>query len=310
VSDDDEADPLDAYSRAVITAVERLGPSVVRVETLGRRGPGGGSGFVLAGDGFVLTNDHVVRGAAEVTVELLDQRRLTARVVGRDPDTDLAVLRVGATGLVPAPLGDSRALRVGQLVIALGSPYGFRSTVTAGVVSALGRSLRSRSGRLMDDVIQTDAALNPGNSGGPLADFRGRVVGVNTAAILPGQGIAFAIPARTAAFVAGRLIRDGRISRGVLGIGGQTVPLPRAVVRHYRLAGETGVRVLTVEPQGPAHRAGVQRSDVIVELAGQRVETVDDLQRLLADLGAEGSVRVRLLRLTDLEELEVEPAAA
>jgi S1-C subfamily serine protease len=304
-----EDEPLDAYSRAVVSAAERLGPSVVRVETRGRRGSGQGSGFILAGDGFVMTNSHVVHGASRLEVELLDQRHLPATIVGEDPDTDVAVLRVGASDLVAAPVGHSRALRVGQLVIALGCPYGFRSTVTAGVVSALGRSLRARSGRRMDDIIQTDAALNPGNSGGPLADAQGRVVGVNTAAILPGQGIAFAIPMDVAQVVAGRLIRDGRISRRVLGIGGQTVSLPRAVARHHGLTGDSGVQVLKIEPRGPADQAGVLRSDIIVELQGHRVESIDDLQRLLAD-GASRRVRIRLLRLNRLAELEVEPAAA
>jgi S1-C subfamily serine protease len=304
---DEEA--LDAYSRSVVVAVERLGPSVVKVETRGRN-PGGGSGFVLAGDGFVLTNSHVVQGASSVQVELLDQRSLPAQVVGDDPDTDVAVVRVAATGLPAAPLGDSRRLRVGQLVVALGSPYGFQSTVTAGVVSAVGRALRARSGRLMADIIQTDAALNPGNSGGPLADSSGRVIGVNTAAILPGQGIAFAIPIHTAQFVAARLIRDGRISRGVLGVAGQTVPLPRAVARQYGLPAPSGVQVSSVEPHGPAERAGILRSDVIVEFDGQPVESVDDLQRLLADRGAGGRFRLRLLRLMRLEEMDVEPAAA
>jgi S1-C subfamily serine protease len=304
---DEEA--LDSYSRSVVAAVERLGPSVVKVETRGRN-RGGGSGFLLAGDGFVLTNSHVVQGASAVTVELLDQRSLSAQVVGDDPDTDVAVVRVAATGLQAAPLGDSRRLRVGQLVVALGSPYGFQSTVTAGVVSAVGRSLRARSGRLMADIIQTDAALNPGNSGGPLADSSGRVIGVNTAAILPGQGIAFAIPIHTAQFVAARLIRDGRISRGVLGVAGQTVPLPRAVARQYGLPAASGVQVLSVEPHGPAERAGLLRSDVIVEFDGHPVQSVDDLQRLLADRGAGGRFRLRLLRLMRLEELDVEPAAA
>jgi S1-C subfamily serine protease len=303
---------LDAYSRAVVSAVERLAPSVVRVETRGRGGQGGGSGFVLAGDGFVLTNSHVVRGASRLSVDLADreQRSLPAVLVGDDPDTDVAVVRVGATDLQAAPLGDSRRLRVGQLVVALGSPYGFQSTVTSGVVSALGRSLRARSGRLMADIIQTDAALNPGNSGGPLADSAGRVVGVNTAAILPGQGIAFAIPIHTAQFVAARLIRDGRISRGVLGVAGQTAPLPRAIRRENGLAGATGVQVLRLEADGPAERAGVLTGDVIVEFDGHPVETVDDLQRLLADRGSGGRFRLRLLRLLRLEELDVEPIAA
>jgi len=307
---DDEL--LDAYSQAVVSAVERLAPSVARVETRGRRGQAGGSGFVLAGDGFLLTNSHVVRGASHLSVDLMDrdQRSLPAEIVGDDPDTDVAVVRVGATDLRAAPLGDSRRLRVGQLVVALGSPYGFQSTVTSGVVSAVGRSLRARSGRLMADIIQTDAALNPGNSGGPLADSSGRVVGVNTAAILPGQGIAFAIPIHTAQFVAARLIRDGRISRGLLGIAGQTAPLPRAIRREHDLAASTGVKVLKVEANGPADRAGVLTSDVIIEFDGHTVETVDDLQRLLADRGAGGRFRLRLLRVFRLEELDVEPTAA
>ena len=305
-------DLLDAYSRTVVSAVERLAPSVVRVETRSRRGGGGGSGFVLAGDGFVLTNSHVVRGASRLSVDLADQeqRSLPADLVGDDPDTDVAVVRVGATDLPAAPLGDSRRLRVGQVVLALGSPYGFQSTVTSGVVSALGRTLRARSGRLMSDIIQTDAALNPGNSGGPLADSAGRVVGVNTAAILPGQGIAFAIPIHTAQFVAARLIRDGRISRGLLGIAGQTWPLPRAIRRELGLPAATGVQVLKVESNGPAERAGVLVGDVIVEFDARPVETVDDLQRLLADRGSGGRFRLRLLRLLRLEELDVEPIAA
>ena len=309
-----DAEALDAYSRAVVGAVMRLGPSVVKVETRSGRGRGGaGSGFVLAGDGFILTNSHVVHGSTSTEVEMIDERRLPAQVVGDDPDTDLAVLRIAAGGLPPVELGDSRVLRVGQLVIALGSPYGFQSTVTAGVVSALGRSLRARSGRLMDDIIQTDTALNPGNSGGPLVDSNGLVVGVNTAAILPGQGICFAIPSHTAQFVAGRLIRDGHIRRGLIGVGGQTVPLPRAVVRHFDLSASTGVRVLSVEPRGPADRAGLLPGDVILRFGDRPVATVDDLQRVLAD-GDGGfagrPVRVRVLRLVDIRELDVEPVAA
>jgi S1-C subfamily serine protease len=308
---DVEDDALDAYSRAVIGAVESLGPCVVRVGVEARTGPGGGSGFVLAGDGFVLTNSHVVRRATRLTVDLPEGRRsLAADLVGDDPETDVAVLRVAATELEPAPLGDSRSLRVGQLVLALGSPYGFESTVTAGVVSALGRSLRARSGRLMADMIQTDAALNPGNSGGPLADARGRVVGVNTAAILPGQGIAFAIPIRTAEFVAGRLIRDGRIARAVLGIAGQTAPIPRAAMRLHGLAARTGVQVQKVDPDGAAGRAGVLVGDVVVRFDGQPVRDVDDLQRLLADRSSGGRFALGVLRVTELEEVDVEPVAA
>jgi S1-C subfamily serine protease len=303
-----DAQALDAYSSAIVRAVERVGPSVVKVEVRGRGGGGGGSGFVLAGDGFILTNSHVVDGATAIDVELIDERRLPARVVGEDPDTDLAVLRVPTSGLPAVALGDSRGLRVGQLVIALGSPYGFQSTVTAGVVSAVGRSLRTRSGRLVDDVVQTDAALNPGNSGGPLADSSGRVIGVNTAAILPGQGICFAIPVRTAQFVAGRLIRDGTITRGLIGIRGQTVPIPRAVVHHYHLGAATGVRVLSLEPGGPAAAAAIRKDDVIVGLGENAVGSVDDMQRVLADASDGQALPVRLLRSSVMRQMRVRPA--
>jgi S1-C subfamily serine protease len=310
---------LDAYSRAVTAAVERAGPSVVQVETRrqgsGRRpraaGEGGtGSGFVFTPDGFVLTNSHVVHGAERVEATLADGRRLSAELVGDDPDTDLAVLRVAAPGLVAAALGDSRTLQVGQIAIALGNPYGFQWTVTAGVVSALGRSLRARSGRLMDGIIQTDAALNPGNSGGPLIDSRGEVIGVNTAAILPAQGLCFAIPIRTAQLVAGRLIKDGRVSRAVIGVGGHTVPLPRNLVRHHRLGVESGVRVLSVEPDGPAARAGLQEADIIVSFAGEAIHGIDDLQKLLTDGLAGLRCAVTVLRRGAVESLEMVPVAS
>jgi S1-C subfamily serine protease len=304
---------LDAYSQAVVSAVERASPSVVHVAVRSggrRRGEGGGSGFVLAPDGFVLTNSHVVHGASEVRVTLADGSRWLARPVGDDPESDLAVLRVDAPDLVPIPRGDSRALRAGQLVIALGSPYGFQATVTAGIVSALGRSLRARSGRLIDNVIQTDAALNPGNSGGPLVDHRGAAVGVNTAAVLPGQGVCFAIPLHTAERVAADLIRDGRVRRARIGVGGQTVPVPRALARHHRLAGETGVRVLSVEKGGAADAAGVLRGDVIVGLDGATVADVDDLQRLLGEAAIGRSLRLSVLRLTERVDLAVVPGEA
>jgi len=299
---------LDAYSQAVTSAVERASPSVVHVSVLSPgRGEAGGSGFVLAPDGFLLTNSHVVERASEVFVSLADGSRWPARLVGDDRESDLAVLRADAPDLVPIRRGDSRALRVGQLVIALGSPYGFQATVTAGIVSALGRSLRARSGRLIDNVIQTDAALNPGNSGGPLVDHGGAAVGVNTAAVLPGQGVSFAIPLHTAERVAAALIREGRVRRARIGVGGQTVPVPRALARHHALAAGTGVKVLSVEKGEPADDAGLLRGDVIVGLDGATVAGVDDLQRLLGEAAVGRPVRLALLRLTEKHEVVVVP---
>jgi S1-C subfamily serine protease len=296
----------------VVAAVERAAPSVVHVAVrfAGRRGrgrEGGGSGFVLTPDGFVVTNSHVVQGASELVVTLADGSAWPARLTGDDPGSDLALLRVDAPDLVPIARGDSRALRVGQLVVALGSPYGFRASVTAGIVSALSRSLRTRSGRLVDNVIQTDAALNPGNSGGPLVDHRGAAVGVNTAAVLPGQGVSFAIPLRGAERVAAALIRDGRVRRARLGIGAETAPVPRALARHHRLAAESGVKVLAVEADSPAETAGVLRGDVVVGLGGSPVTDVDDLQRLLGEAAIGQPVGVSLLRLTDRRDLVVVP---
>lgn len=303
---------LDAYSQAVTRAVERAAPSVVHVavRSAGRRGEGGGSGFVLTPDGFLLTNSHVVRGSASVTATLADGSRWPARLVGNDPEADLALLRVEAGGLAPIARGDSRALRVGQLVVALGSPYGFQATVTAGIVSALGRSLRASSGRLIDNVIQTDAALNPGNSGGPIVDHRGAVVGVSTAAVLPGQGLCFAIPLHTAERVVAALIRDGRVRRARIGVGGQTVSIPRALARHNGFTSERGVRVLSVEPGEPAASAGLLRGDVIVGLDGSPVSEVDDLQRLLDETAVGRALRLSVLRLTERRELVVVPREA
>ncbi len=305
------SDLLDAYSRAVVSAVAKAAPSVVHVGVCfsgrRRRGEGGGSGFVLTPDGFVVTNSHVVSEAAERRVTLADGSAWSARLVGDDPDSDVALLRIDAPELVPIARGDSRAIRVGQLVIALGSPYGFRATVTAGIVSALGRSLRTGSGRLVDNVIQTDAALNPGNSGGPLVDHRGAAVGVNTAAILPGQGVSFAIPLSTVERVAAALIRDGRVRRARIGIGAETVPVPRALARHHRLAAASGVKVLSVEKDAPADAAGILRGDVIVALDASPVADVDDLQRLLGEPAIARELRLTLLRLTDELELLVVP---
>ena len=310
-----DAELLDAYSRAVVDAAERVSPSVANVEVRGgeprggrRERRGSGSGFVFTPDGFVLTNSHVVHGASEIEVTLADGRPLEASLVGDDPDTDLAVLRVNAPNLVPVSFGDSSKVRPGQLVIAIGNPYGFQYTVTAGVVSALGRSLRARSGRLIDDVIQTDAALNPGNSGGPLVTSRGDVVGVNTAAILPAQGICFAIAIDTAKYVAGRLIRDGRIRRGKIGIAGQTVPLHRRVVRFHGLEVESGVFVTSVEPESPAERAGLLEGDVVVEYGGARVAGIDDLHRLLSEAEPGDEALLTLVRGGQKLDVRITPA--
>lgn len=287
-----DAELLDAYSRTVSRVVEHVAPAVVSVEVHHRRSRtasaqreerGHGSGFVFTPDGFILTNSHVAHGATKTDVAFADGRRFRAALVGDDPDTDLAVLRVDDSAQVAAPpaLGDSAALRVGQVVIAIGNPLGFQSTVTAGVVSALGRSFRSVSGRLIDNVIQTDAALNPGNSGGPLLDSRGNVVGVNTAVILPAQGICFAVAVNTVKLVVGQLIAYGRVRRGRIGVGGQNVSLPRLAVRAHRLIQPSGVLITTVEAGSPAARAGIQSGDIIVGFDGQPVHGIDDLHRLL-----------------------------
>jgi S1-C subfamily serine protease len=290
---------LDSYSRAVIEAAERVSPSVVYIEVTSRRNrrsregrekqdeiTGSGSGFVFTPDGFILTNSHVVHGAQKIDVALMDGRRFQAQLIGDDPDTDLAVIRITAPNLVPAELGDSQSIRVGQLVIAIGNPYGFQYSVTAGVVSALGRSLRAQSGRLMDGVIQTDAALNPGNSGGPLVNSRGEVIGVNTASILPAQGICFATSIETAKFVAGRLIRDGKISRSYIGVAGQNVPIPRRIVRFYQLPVETGVLLVSFETNGEtsaAKEAGLLAGDLVIDFDGYPIRGIDDLHKLLTD---------------------------
>ena len=278
---DDEL--MDAYSRTVSGVVERLAPAVVSVEVHNRRrgGAGHGSGFVFTPDGFILTNSHVAHGATRTDVAFADGRRLRAELVGDDPDTDLAVLRVDVSSQVAAPLGDSASLRVGQVVIAIGNPLGFQSTVTAGIVSALGRSFRSVSGRLIDNVIQTDAALNPGNSGGPLLDSRGQVVGVNTAVILPAQGICFAVAANTVKLAVGQLIAYGHVRRARIGVGGQNVSLPRLAVRAHKLLQPSGVLITTVEAGSPAALAGLRDGDVIVAFDGQPVHGIDDLHRLL-----------------------------
>jgi S1-C subfamily serine protease len=304
---------LDAYSEAVASAAERVSPSVVNIEVFRKKGSdelpaGTGSGFIFTPDGFVLTNSHVVAHAHRVSVTLLDGRRAEGALVGSDPHSDVAVVRIGASGLVAGVLGDSGKVRVGQLAIAIGSPYGFQCTVTAGVVSALGRSLRSQSGRLIDDVIQTDAALNPGNSGGPLVNSRGEVMGVNTAVILPAQGICFAIGINTAKYVAARLIRDGRIVRAYVGVAGMTVPLHRRIVRFFHLTRETGVMVNSVEPGSPADKAGLKPRDLIVAYADGPVSAVDDLHRLLSEDQIGVKTELTVIRGTERLRLEIVPS--
>jgi len=308
---------LDAYSMAVVEGVENASPSVVHIQVNGRgRGRGGdgsgsGSGFIFAPDGFVLTNSHVVHGAARIEAILVDGRRLAADMVGDDPDTDLAVVRVHESGLPAAKMGNSESLRVGQLVIAIGNPFGFQCTVTAGVVSGVGRSLRSQSGRLIDNVIQTDAALNPGNSGGPLVTSHGEVIGVNTAIIMGAQGLCFATPINTAQYVVPRLIRDGRIRRAWLGIGCQNMKVPPHAAHVLGMAAESGVLAISVEPGSPAELAGVQERDLLVELDGHAISSIDDLHRALSEGLIGRSVRLVVIRRSarvDLAAVPREPA--
>lgn len=299
---------MDAYSQAVVGAAEKASPAVVKVEV---PGGGTGSGFVFTPDGFTLTNSHVVHGAEALSARTTDGRTLEAELVGDDPDTDVAVLRLRAPELSWVRLGDSSTLKPGQLVVAIGSPLGFQATVTAGVVSALGRSMRSKTGRLMDGMIQTDAPLNPGNSGGPLVDSEGQVVGVNTAVIMPAQGLCFAIPVNTAQRVAGHLMRDGRVRRGRLGVGGQVVRLPSFVRRGLALQQETGVLVVAVQKDSPAHEAGVLENDVVIAFDGSPVAGVDDLHRLLdGEQGIGKRAALTVLRDQHPLNLEVVPAEA
>ena len=333
---------FDAYSKAVIGAADRAGPSVVSITSRRRRpepapkdapalpGPpdakarppdraprgrggeeesaGSGSGFVFTPDGFILTNSHVVHGSDRIEVGLSDGRRFEASLIGDDPDTDLAVIRITAGNLQPAILGDSQDVRVGQLLIAIGNPFGFQATVTAGVASALGRSLRTETGRLIENVIQTDASLNPGNSGGPLVDARGHVVGVNTAIIRPAQGICFAIAVNTAKRVASQLMQFGGITRAYLGVGGQDVPLHRRVARFHRLDKEAGVLVISVEAASPARNAGLREGDVITSLGGEPIGGLDDLHRLLTGERIGKPALMGIIRgFTERVDLEVTP---
>jgi S1-C subfamily serine protease len=312
---------LDAYSQAVTAVAEQVSPSVVKIAVQGsepppgRRGPGpgpgetsgSGSGFVITPDGYVLTNSHVVSGAKRLSAIFQDGQRVAAHLVGDDPQTDIALVRIEAPHLVALSFADSSALRVGQLAIAVGNPYGFDCTVTAGVVSALGRSLRTKTGHLIDDVVQTDAALNPGNSGGPLVDSRGLVIGVNTAMIMPAQGISFAIAANTASFVMGKLIHEGRIRRSYLGLAGQNVPLHRRVVRFHDLPTESGMFVVSVEHNSPAERAGIRDGDLIVAWDDRPISGIDDLHRLLTEDRAGVGAAVTIIRDLKKQTLQVEP---
>jgi S1-C subfamily serine protease len=309
-----DAPLLDAYSEAVARAVDRVAPAVAHVQVTKRRTrtqrEGSGSGFLITPDGYLVTNSHVASQASAIEVTLPDGRRAAAQIVGDDPHSDLAVLKVGAGDLSWCRFGDSSRVRVGQIAIAIGSPYGFQHTVTAGIVSALGRSMRAQTGRLLDNVLQTDAALNPGNSGGPLVASDGSVIGVNTAVILPAQGICFAIAASTAERVAIALIREGRVRRAWLGIGGQTMALPRRIVRHFGLATDSAVRVETVEAESPAARGGVKVGDVIVTLDGGPIADIDDLQRRLTGEAIGRSIALGLVRRDRVIAVDVAPVEA
>jgi len=294
---------LDAYSQAVIGAVDQVGPAVVRVEVKG----GGGSGVLFTPDGFLLTNSHVVERSGDVRVTLPDGRSSAAQIIGTDAITDVAVLRIGGSQLPWATLADSRLVRVGQVAIAIGNPFGFHHSVTSGVVSALGRSLRSRSGRLMDDILQTDAALNPGNSGGPLVASTGEVIGLNTATIMSAQGLCFAIASNTVRFVASRLMRDGRLRRSFIGMAGQQTPVPRALARAAGVATGSGVLVVSIEARGAAAAAGLQEGDVVIRFDGQLIGGIDDLHRLLTEERIDRAVPVVVIRGGRMSELTVTP---
>jgi S1-C subfamily serine protease len=290
---------LDAYSQAVVHAVESVGPAVVSVEVERkgrRRQRGSGSGFVISPDGFVLTNSHVAHGASRIRVQFADGRRAAADLIGDDPHTDLAVLRLHTSDPAYVTLGDSSRLKVGQLAVAIGNPFGFQHSVTAGVVSGLGRTLRSRTGLLMDDVIQTDASLNPGNSGGPLVDSRGRVIGINTMMILPAQGMSFAVAVNTAKLISGQLIQSGRVRRGAIGVIGQTVELPERLADALGLETDGAILVVDVVDGGPANRGGVRKGDILIGSGGRRLAGIDDLIGLLTEETIDEILSLRILR--------------
>jgi len=305
---------LDEYSRTVVSAAERVAPAVVNIEIQQRSKnrsrdiAGSGSGFIITPDGFILTNSHVIHGATQIVVNLSDGRDCPAQLIGDDPETDLAVIRIAAPQLVHVRLADSEPLRVGQVAIAIGNPLGFQASVTAGVISALGRSMYSQSGRLIDNIIQTDAALNPGNSGGPLVNSAGEVIGVNTAMIRPAQGICFAIASNTAKLVAGWLIRDGRIRRSYIGVAGQNVPLHRRVIRFYNLPLETGVLVVSVEKDSPAQRAGLREGDIIVGFGERPIGSIHYLHKMLVAEQIGVPAKLLIIRHTEKLELSILPA--
>lgn len=302
---------LDAYSKTVVSALERVSPAVVYIEVAkdGRRGSetGGGSGFLFTPDGYIFTNSHVVHGAKEIKVSLSDGRTVSGRLIGEDEDTDLAVLQIWAPNAEPVILGDSQSLTPGQIVIAIGNPFGFHSTVTAGIISALGRSMRAQSGRLIDNVIQTDAALNPGNSGGPLVNSRGEVVGVNTAVILPAQGICLAVPINTAKSVAFALMRDGFVRRGWLGVAAQTIAMRIRLARFHQISNSGAVLIIGIEPNSPAKRAGIREGDALVSINGQTVNSVDDLHRLMLTIKTDRQSVVTVIRHSELLSVPLIP---
>ncbi len=303
---------LDSYSKTIVSALDRVSPAVVYLEVTlegrARRGAeatGGGSGFIFTPDGYIFTNSHVVHGAKEIKVMLADGRKVSGRLVGEDEDTDLAVVQIWAPDIEPVKLGDSQALTPGQIVIAIGNPYGFQSTVTAGIISALGRSMRAQSGRLIDNVIQTDAALNPGNSGGPLVNSRGEVIGVNTAVILPAQGICLAVPINTAKSVAFALMRDGFVRRGWLGVAAQSISLRTRLARYHRIPNSGAVLLIGIEPHSPAKRAGLRDGDALVSINGQAINSVDDLHRLMLTVKTDAESVVTFIRHSELISVPV-----
>jgi len=311
---------LDSYSKAVIMAAEKISPSVVNIDIQNTKGGnhsqeresnsetnGSGSGFIFTPDGFILTNSHVVHRAKRIDVTLSDGRRTRAYLIGDDPDSDLAVIRIHESQLTAAILGDSDRVKVGQLVIAVGNPFGLQCTVTSGVVSALGRSLRATSGRLIDNVIQTDAALNPGNSGGPLVNSFGEVVGINTAIIRSAQGICFSVGINSVKYIAGRLIKDGKIRRNYLGIGGQSVILPRRLVLYHQLPIDKGFQILTIEKRSPAEKAGLLNRDILVGYDGHPVSEIDDLHRILTEKGVGTKSYLTVIRYSEKINLEITP---